>query len=411
MKAVCLVVQSQYEFDIRVRRKAEALASAGYCVDVLSLRKAGAKAKFTLNGVTVYGLSLGKQRGSLARYAYEYMAFFLWALYRLTIQMMWRRYEVIDVNTLPDFLVFATVFARWMGAKVILDMHEITPEFCMSKYGLDRTCRFVRLMEFLERISFRFADYVIAINEPIQDLFASRGLPKSKSLVMTNAADESRFVPYRNSPAADSAAASGGFVLMYHGTLTKTYGLDFAINAFALAHQEMPGAKFWILGTGSEANALKHLIEQRGLASKVRLMGVVAPDEIPAWLSKCDAGILPMRKDVFLEYASPNKLAEYIIMSKPVIVPRLKATQHYFGEDSLAYCEPNDLADMARQMVRLYGDRELRERLAAKANQEYAPIRWDVMKERYLNLVQHMTDPARRVAGTAKMAEPTGLPR
>ena len=411
MKSVCLLVQSQYEFDIRVRRKAEALVAAGYSVDALALRDSRAKKKTVLNGVTIYGLSLGKQRGSLLRYAYEYTAFFLWALLRVTTQMFWRRYEVIDVNTLPDFLVFAAVFARWMGAKVVLDMHEITPEFYMSKYGIERNSRLVRFLEFLEKVSFNYADHVITINEPIQDLFVSRGMLKSKSTVITNAADDKRFVSYSPCTTANAAAAGKTFVLMYHGTLTKTYGLDLAINAFAMAEKEMPGAEFWILGSGSATNSLNDLVKQHGLDAKVKLIGVISPSDIPAWLSKCDAGILPMRRDVFLEYASPNKLAEYIIMGKPVIVPRLKATTHYFSKDALAYCEPNDLADMARQIVRLYKDSELRVRLAARARQEYAPISWDVMKQKYLQLMEGMAGSALPIAASRPVAEASGSPR
>src|SRR4051812_35236696 len=123
MKSMCLVVQSYYESDIRVRRKAEALAEAGYVVDVLALRGPRSEQEFVLNRVNVRTLSLGKQRGSLSRYAYEYCAFFVWVLWRLTVQTARRRYDVIDVNTLPDFLVFATLFAKCMGAEVILDMH------------------------------------------------------------------------------------------------------------------------------------------------------------------------------------------------------------------------------------------------------------------------------------------------
>jgi len=252
---------------------------------------------------------------------------------------------------------------------------------------------------------------VITINEPIQDLLASRGLPLAKSTVITNAADDARFISYSKSPAADAAVVPGIFVMMYHGTLTRTYGLDIAIEAFALAHEAMPGAEFWILGTGPEIGQLKDLVKQRGLASKVKLLGVVPPAEIPAWVSKCDMGILPMRRDVFLEFASPNKLAEYIIMGKPVVVPRLKATRHYFAEDALAYCEPNDNAEMAKQMVRVYRDRGLREHLAARAKEQYAPISWTVMKQRYLRLMEEIANPLRRTSETSPVAETTGLPR
>jgi glycosyltransferase involved in cell wall biosynthesis len=411
MKSICILLQNDYEFDIRVRRKAEALVAAGYSVDVLALRSPQGRKTYTLNGVSVYTLSLGKQRGSLARYAFEYIAFFLWALFWVTIRMPRKRYAVIDVNTLPDFLDFAAVFAKWMGAKVILDMHEITPEFYMSKYGMKEDSRVVRLLEWIEKISFDFADHVITINEPIQDLLASRGLPLAKSTVITNAADDARFISYSNAPAADAAAVPGTFVMMYHGTLTRTYGLDIAIEAFALAHEAMPGAEFWILGSGPEIGQLKDLVKQRGLASKVKLLGVVSPADIPAWLSKCDMGILPMRRDVFLEFASPNKLAEYIIMGKPVVVPRLKATRHYFAEDALAYCEPNDTSDMAKQMVRVYRDSGLRDQLAARAKEQYAPISWIVMKQRYLRLMEEIVSPVRRTSETSPVVETTGLPR
>src|SRR2546427_2924871 len=75
MKSVCILLQNYYEFDVRVRRKAEALVAAGYSVDVLSLRSSHTEKTYTLNGVNVDTISLGKKRGSLARYVFEYVAF------------------------------------------------------------------------------------------------------------------------------------------------------------------------------------------------------------------------------------------------------------------------------------------------------------------------------------------------
>jgi glycosyltransferase involved in cell wall biosynthesis len=391
MKSVCILLQNYYDIDIRVRRKAEALVAAGYSVDVLALRSPRTQKTYTLEGVNVFTVSLGKRRGSLARYAFEYIAFFLWCLVRVAVRMPRTRYVLVDVNTLPDFLVFASVAAKWMGAKVVLDMHEITPEFYMSKYGIAENSWWFRLLKFQEKISFNFADHVITINEPIQDLLVDRGLPRKKSTVITNSVDEARFDSLRPSSAVDTATHAP-FVMMYHGTLTKLYGLDIAIEAFALAHKEMPGAELWILGSGPEKGPLVNLVQQLGMASKVRLIGQVAPNEIPAWLSRCDIGILPIRSDVFLEFASPNKLPEFIIMGKAVVISRLKAIRHYFSEEALAYFQPNDPADLAKQMVRVYRDGELRSRLVARAKQEYAPIRWDVMKERYLSLIKNLVE-------------------
>ena len=151
-----------------------------------------------------------------------------------------RHYAVIDVNTLPDFLIFAPVVARWMGAKLVLDMHEITPEFYMSKYGIPQTSRLIRLLEYLEWISFKFADHVVTINEPILDLLVGRGLSPARATVVMNAVDEARF---GSALTAVQSPDPARFVMVYHGTLTRIYGLDIAIEAFALAHADMPGAE------------------------------------------------------------------------------------------------------------------------------------------------------------------------
>jgi glycosyltransferase involved in cell wall biosynthesis len=390
MKSVCMLVQNDYEIDVRVRRKAEALIGAGYVVDVLALRSSNSDAKrYTLEGVTVYTLALGKHRGSLLRYAFEYVGFFCWAFFKLMYLMRRRGYAAIDVNTLPDFLVFAAAPAKRMGAKVVLDMHEITPEFYMSKYGIDRKSFAVRILSFIERISFNYADYVLTINEPIEKLLFSRGLNPSKSAVIMNAVDEALFAA---APIDDFRSQSGDTcIMMYHGTLTRIYGLDIAIEAFAVAQKEMPAAELWILGSGPEKTFLQALTRRLTLDSKVKFIGSVLPREIPRWLNRCDIGVLPTRQDVFLDFSFSNKLSEYIIMGKAVVVARLKTIRHYFSEDALAFFEPNNRADLAAQMVRMYRHPGVRTRFAEKAREEYKPISWAVMKKRYLSLMDKLT--------------------
>ncbi len=399
VKSVCILSQSLYEFDARVKRKAEALAAAGYDVDVLTLRTAPAAQKtYVRNGVTIHTISLGKRRSSLPRYFFEYVVFFAWAFTRVTLLTWRKRYAVIDVNTLPDFLVFAAIVARWMGAKIVLDMHEITPEFYRSKYGIAENAWLVSVLTLLERVSFNFADRVMTVNEPILNLLVSRGLPRQKSTVLMNAADEARFA---TTSASRAPVARPTFAMLYHGTLTRIYGLDIAVEAFALAEKDMPGAELWIIGLGPEQQALKQQAEQHRLSDRVKVLGPVPSDEIGDWLRRCDAGILPMRRDVFLEFAFPNKLSEFIVSMRPVLVSRLRTMKHYFSERALAYFEPNTPRDLAKQMVRLYRDRALRTRLAAKAAEEYEPIRWEVMRERYLQLIAELAGAERRATESA----------
>jgi glycosyltransferase involved in cell wall biosynthesis len=404
MNSICQIVQNVYDIDPRVRRKTEALVKAGYSVDVLALRPTDGQKSYTVDGVNVRTITLGKKRGSLVRYFFEYAVFFFWVMLRAPWQMLWRKYAVIDVNTLPDFLIFAPFLARWMGAKLVLDMHEITPEFYMSKYHVAESSSIIRAMTYLERISMRFADHVLTVNDSIENLLVSRGLSRAKSTVIMNAANESRFAGYLNE---STSSDNRRFVMIYHGTLTRIYGLDIAIEAFALAHKEMSGAELWILGSGSERKLLDRVAQDRGIADKVKLVGQVPADMIAGWLSQASAGILPLRRDVFLDFAFPNKLGEFIVMGRPVLMSRLRAIEHHFSGDALAYFEPENPADLARQMIQLYRDPQLRARLVARAKEEYAPIRWDLMKQRYLKVVSDLVKAAsRRPAAQGEAARP-----
>jgi len=420
--AVCFITQSQFDFDPRIRRKAMALVASGYTVDVLAIRSSNGKARYLDNGVNVRTIALGKKRGSIPRYLYEYAVFFMWALFCVTVQGGYRRYAIVDVNTLPDFLIFSGVFVKWMGAKLVLDMHEITPEFFMSKYGIKEDSWTIRFIKFVEKISFGYADHVITISDPVQNLLVSRGLDASRATVITNAADDSRFAASVSFSRQRAMSDSERFIMMYHGTLTHIYGLDLAIEAFARVHKQMPQAEIWILGGGPESNTLNSLIQKHDLAEKVRMIGMVPSTEIPAWLSQCDVGILPIRRDCFLDYAFPNKLPEFIVMGKAAIVSRLRAIQYYFDNDAIAYFEPNSVEDLSEQMLRLYCDPDLRSRLAQLANEEYVPISWKIMRQRYLELVHGLSgnvNPAesaaavmthQRIEGSRKKRNDDGIP-
>jgi glycosyltransferase involved in cell wall biosynthesis len=392
MKNVCILLQNHYDDDIRVRRKAEALVGAGYGVDVIALRSDHSPSPhYQLNGVNVYSFSLGKKRGSLFRYIFEYTAFFVLAFWKLGQLMCETSYDMVDVNNLPDFLVFAAARAKRKGAKIVLDMHEITPEFYISKYGIAQDSWPVRVLTSIEQRSLRFANHVLTINDPIQKLLLARGLSPNHSSVIMNSVDETLFASaMAQSTPVSTITSSKPFVMMYHGTLTNLYGLDIAINAFGKAQEQLPESEFWILGRGPEQEDLERLTRKLKLESKVKFCGLIPVDDIPQWLSRCDIGILATRRDIFLDLSFSNKLPEYIIMKKAVICSRLKAIRYYFNEDALAYFEPMNEDDLARQMVRLYANPQLRNTYADRAFQQYQPIRWEIMKKRYLQVTANL---------------------
>ena len=388
MKNICMIVQNYYDIDPRVKRKAQALIDAGFNVDVISLRMNGEKKiKYKLDGVNVYSLPIIKQRGSILRYAYEYLQFFLLAMYKVSLMMFKKKYYVVEINTLPDFLVFAGILPKLMGAKIVLDLHEVMPEFYQSKYKIEKNNIIYRLILLQERLSFNFADYVITINDPIQKLLEKRGLCSKKTIILMNSADENVFKHYK-SKEKRIKKKNDKFIMMYHGTLTSIYGLDIALKAFNAIEDKMLDAQFWIIGEGPDKKKLEKLVKQFGMEKKVKFFGMISHKNIHKILALCDVGILPTKKDPFLELSFSNKLSEYIIMKKPVIVSRLKTIKYYFSEKAIVFYEPENQLDLSKKMLFLYNNESLRKAIVERAKTEYSKISWNVMKKRYINFIE-----------------------
>ena len=389
MLNICIIVQNYYKIDPRVRRTAELLVNTGYSVDVFCLRNEDENKKnYHLNGVNVFTAPLSKKRASNLRYIFEYLAFFLLTVLFLTRQTQKKRYELIHVNTLPDFLVYAGLVHKIFGTTIILDMHEVMPEFYMSKFGVPMNHILIKLIKWQERVSIRFADQVITINEPIKILLENRNTIKNKITVVMNSVDNSLFSLPESRINNNS---DNKFIFMYHGTLTRLYGLDIAIRAFSKAAHQMPNANFWMLGEGSERSNLEQLSKDLDINEKVKFLGVHPQQDMVEWLSRCDVGVLPTRQDVFSDLSFSNKLPEYIVMKKPVIVSRLKTIRYYFSDEALAFFEPHNEEDLAQQMIHIYNIPELRQSLVSKALIEYQSINWKVMQQRYLSLIDRIT--------------------
>src|SRR5207302_4004410 len=143
--------------------------------------------------ITVYRLPLTHRRGGPLRYLFEYAAFMLGAALVATALQLLRHYKLIQVNTMPDALVFAALGPRLFGARVLLDLHECMPEFFATKYGVSVGHPVVRLLGLIEQTSIRFADAVITCTDPMRGRFVERGAAPDKVAVILNSSSEETF--------------------------------------------------------------------------------------------------------------------------------------------------------------------------------------------------------------------------
>jgi glycosyltransferase involved in cell wall biosynthesis len=383
---ICIIRQGSYPLDPRVRREVTALEALGHDIDVICLQRPGQSRRESSGRVTVYRLPLARKRGSPLRYLFEYAAFAVGAALLVSVLHLRHAYRLIQVNSMPDALVFAALGPRLLGrARVVLDLHECVPEFLASKYRLSARHPAVKLAQLAEQASIRFCDLAITCTDQMRDRFIERGAHPDKISVVLNAADEEIFDPARTRP---PTRVPGRLVLISHGSVAPLYGLDTAIRAVALLRGDARDISLQIYGIGPALEELRELARELDLGDSVYFSGrIVSLAELVSAISSADAGVVANRRDVFRDLTHCNKMYDFIAMRKPVICSRTDAVQAYFDDDCFQYFTAGDEHDLARAIDELYERPELGETKVRRAAEVCEPYRWAHQRRAYQTML------------------------
>lgn len=401
-RRICMINYSVYRRDNRVIRYAEALAGRGDAVDVIALKK-NPSHPFTekVGPVRVYRLKgrYGKNQKQEGEYLLPLVKFWFSASLQLTRQHFRNRYDLVHVHNMPDFLVFAAWFPKLTGARVILDVHDIMPEFYASKFKKGEHAFGARMLKWIERVAARFADHVIISNHLWLKPFVSRSAPERKCSVFINYVNQTIF--YRRPHAANG----GKRLILFPGGLQWHQGLDIAIRAMPAVLRRVPNAEFHIYGDGNMKDELVALTRELGLTETVRFFNPRSVSEIAEVMSRADLGVVPKRADSFGNEAYSTKIMEFMALGVPVVVSSTKIDRFYFDDSVVRFFESGNPDALADAMIEMLQDDPRRQRMIANALKYAAQNSWDVRKGDYLELVDSLIEnrPA-RPAGTSPNA-------
>jgi glycosyltransferase involved in cell wall biosynthesis len=395
-----MVVHAYYPLgETRVEREALALRDRGVEVDVVCLRKPGEPREDVIDGVTVYRVPISRRKGSgILVQSLEYLEFFVLALGRVTSLHLRRRYGVVQVHNLPDFLVFTALIPRLMGARVILDLHDLMPEFYMERFGRGINSPQVRLLRAEEWISCKFADHIITVTDPWRQALVERGQPSQKITVVMNVADERAFNP---SVVPDHALGRRkGFRLIYHGNIDQRYGLDLLVQAIDRIRREIPDVHLTVHGGGEDRNVIEAMVERAELRDHVDLNRVVSTSVLAQRIKAADVGVVPYRDGVFTGALLPTKLMEYAALGLPVVAARTPMISRYFDDSMVEFFTPGDAEELANCISRLYRDRDRLADLARNISTFTKRFQWRDQSSEYVSLTERLSAaPRRRLTG------------
>ena len=229
----------------------------------------------------------------------------------------------------------ARVLFRWKrpGTKYVYDLHEIAHyPTAPADPGIVET----------ERQLCEQADLVTVTVEPLKRILKAPPYSLRTPVEVVPLAVRVRPLPEKT-----------GFPerpkLIYVGSLFADQG----VRRLLEATREVDGFDLEIVGgTLRQVDDLRRRIEQLGIADRVQFHGFRTPDEIHAIANRADAFLVPMDGSGRNPYTARQKVLEYALWGRPVILPDLEAMhEHLPGGKGALFFDP-DRDESLREALR-----------------------------------------------------------
>ena len=374
---VCMLVLNEFTHDARILREARALVKAGYDVSVFALHKNGLPERERVNGVQVRRIRLGSRRLPKTR-AIQLIKFTEYALRAIPAirKMVPSICHCHDLYALP----IAYLIAKWDGAKLIYDSHELESAFPNPTW-------FRWISRQLEHFLIKRVDKVITVSDSIANEMVKQDSIKKPAVIRNM--PEYVDMTGGNRIKEVLGIAEDKRIVLYQGALRSDRGLDRLIEAMRL----LPGDVLSVfIGSGPAEAELKGLVTTMGLETRVRFMGRVPYNELLSYTSSADIGICHIANTSLSYYYSlPNKLFEYIMAELPVAVsnfPEMAKIVEQYGVGVVF--DPEDVKDIARAINELLEDREKYAQMKENTKRAKKVLNWENESRKLLEIYEEL---------------------
>jgi glycosyltransferase involved in cell wall biosynthesis len=382
----CTVAYGFYETDFRVKRYAEALVAPGSRTDAIALQTGDKKKIEIINGVKLYRIQKRDfdEQGGPFDYLVKMGIFFIKTSAILLFNHVRYHYDIIMVHNVPDFFVFTAFIPRLFGAKVILDIHDIMPEFFCQRFDKPLDSIYGKLLRIAEYCSTKFSNFVITGNDLWREKISKRDhIPLNKTIGFVNYPHLEYFKGIHYQVHSDTLS------IIYPGHLSHHHGIDILVNAMPQVKKSVPFAVLNIFAASwipQYRDVLEQLIKNLGLEETVIIHPPKNIYELVEFYKTADIGVVPKRGGFFASEAFSSKILDFMASGIPIIASRTTIDEYYFDDSQIMFFEPDNPDDCARNIIALHND-PARKKALSDAGKRYAEENnWDIKKKVFLGI-------------------------
>lgn len=384
-KHILIIVENlPVPLDRRVWQEARHLKSLGADVSIICPKMKGyIKSRETLEGIDIYRHPLPVEASGAIGYLIEYSTALFFEFFFAFQIYFGKRFHAIHGCSPPDLIFLVALPFKLFGVKYVFDHHDLSPELFQTKFKGKKWLHNALL--FVEKLTFKTADFSIATNHSFKEIAMRRGKMLSENIeILRSGPDLKRF---KIIPADEQYKKGKSFLIGYLGVIAEQDGLDLLMKIAEILLKKRNDIRFAIIGDGTELENIKKIAADLGISSNIDFYGMVSDDVLlNAILNSCDVCVNPDIPNELNNLLTTNKVMEYMAVKKPVVQFDLKEGRFSALQSSL-YAQPNDLHDFAEKISFLLDNPQKRNEMGEFGyNRIINQLSWEHEKKNLENL-------------------------
>jgi glycosyltransferase involved in cell wall biosynthesis len=346
-----LIVDNEYNNDPRISNEAKALQKAGFEVHVLCLNFGYYQTHEVVGGINVTRVRINKHVKNILFGIVN--SFPIYHYFWKTQIVKFIKQEKLDVIHVSDLYMSRSGYLakKQTKVKLVLDLKENYPaaviNYEWTKHWLKKIVSQPQKWKRLEKEYLGYADYIVTMCDVL----------KERLLERYNFLKTKRIFVYMNVPDTDfllSQKITGkrinkgnSFIVVYFGGIAIRRGIVTAIEAVNKLRKG--GEDVTLLLIGPIDTPEKKLFNNYFLDDNYREGVIHIPwielSDLPDYLSQADVGISPIVKCEQHDTTIANKMFQYSLFGKPIIVSNCVPQERIVEQDKSGLVHQSENAD------------------------------------------------------------------
>lgn len=275
-----------------------------------------------LDGITIKVLDI--PYSNKYHFAKRMLAFIRYICQTVIASLRMKDVDVVFATSTPLTIAIPAIAAKaWHNCAMIFEVRDLWPELPVA-IGAIRNPVLIRAAGWLEKLAYRWSDYIIALSPGMKEGIVKQGYPHDRIAVIPNSADIELF---RISEEAGTQFRSSlpnihdEPLIIYAGTLGLINGADYLVEIAAAMARIDPTIRFLIVGDGRQREMIiKKAKELQVLDSTLWILPPLLKKDMPKLLSACTVATSLFVDLPEMWNNSANKFFDALAAGKPVMI-------------------------------------------------------------------------------------------